>query len=213
MTEQFTGWPRQAFDVLMRLDGLPSAETRRALGKDRERLVRRPMIAMLNDLADRDRRYEDFSVWGYGKDVFWWQNQGAVVRIARCVELVVRLNLDGLHVKAAWHYPDPGQVRRYRASVDAAGDELAAAVDSLRAKGYSIAGDVMKRRPREYPAAHRHADLLRHRSILASRTLADEDMLWTSDVLDWVAERAAELDDLLEWLARSVAGVTEVPRR
>jgi hypothetical protein len=211
MTDHFTGWPRQAFDVLVRLEGFPSAETRKALGKDRERLVRRPMIAMLNDLADIDRRYEDFSVWGYGKDKFWWQNQGAVVRIARCVELVVRLNLDGLHVKAVWHYPDPGQVPRYRASVDTSGDELVAILDALRTNGYVITGDVMKRPPREYPADHRHADLLRHRSIIASRTLAEEDVLWTSRALDWVAGRAVELDDLLDWLARSVTAPATLP--
>jgi uncharacterized protein (DUF2461 family) len=211
MTERFTGWPQQAFDVLVRLEGLPSAEMRKALGKDRERLVRRPMIAMLNELADTDRRYEDFSVWSYGKDPFWWQNQGAIVRIARCVELVVRFNLDGLHVKAAWHYPDPGQIPRYRASVDTAGDELVAILDSLRIKGYDITGDVMKRPPREYAADHRHADLLRYRSIIASRTLAEEDVLWTSGALDWVAECAAELDDLLDWLARSVTAPASVP--
>jgi uncharacterized protein (DUF2461 family) len=204
MSERFTGWPRQAFDVLARLEGLPSAETRKAQRKDRERLVRRPMIAMLNELADTDRRYEDFSVWSYGKDPFWWQNQGAIVRIARCVELVVRLNLDGLHVKAAWHYPDPGQVPRYRASVDMAGGELVAILNALRTKGYDITGDVMKRPPREYPADHLYADLLRYRSIIASRTLAEEDVLWTSRAMDWVAERTAELDDLLEWLAHSV---------
>lgn len=211
MTQQFTGWPRQAFDVLMRLEGVPSAETRKTLGKDRERLVRGPMILMLNDLADRDQRYEDFSVWGYGKEPFWWQNQGAVVRIARCVELVVRVNLDGLHLKAAWHYPDPGQIQRYRASLDTTGDELVAILESLRSKGYDISGDVMKRPPREYPADHPHADLLRHRSILASRTLTDEDVLWTSRALDWVADRAAELDDLLAWLARSVTAPASPP--
>nr|WP_042180299.1 DUF2461 family protein [Kibdelosporangium sp. MJ126-NF4]CEL14316.1 hypothetical protein [Kibdelosporangium sp. MJ126-NF4]CTQ88683.1 hypothetical protein [Kibdelosporangium sp. MJ126-NF4] len=212
MTGQFSGWPPQAFDVLARLEGLPSAETRRQLRKDRENLVRRPMIALLDDLADTDPRYEDFSVWGYGKEPFWWQNQGAVVRFARCVELGVRLNLDGLHVKAAWHYPDPGQVARYRAAVDAAGDELAAILDSLRAKGYDIIGDVMKRAPRDYPADHRHADLLRHRSIVAGRELAEEDVLWTPRALRWVADRAEELGDLLGWLARSVAAPANQPR-
>ncbi|ALG10802.1 DUF2461 family protein [Kibdelosporangium phytohabitans] len=205
MTEQFTGWPRQAFDVLMRLEGLPSAETRQQVRKDRERLVRLPMIALLGDLAGSDSRYEDFSVWSYGKDPFWWQNQCATVRLARCVELTVRLNLDGLHVKAAWHYPDPGQVPRYRAAVAADGHELTAILESLRAKGYEITGDVMKRAPRQYPADHPHADLLRHRSIIANTTLSDEDELWTPRASAWLAARAEELDDLLGWLARSVA--------
>lgn len=61
LTGQFTGWPCQAFDVLVRLEGLPSAEARKALGKDRERLVRRSMIAMLNDFGDGGPRCADFS--------------------------------------------------------------------------------------------------------------------------------------------------------
>lgn len=69
----------------------------------------------------------------------------------------------------------------------------------------------MKRSPREYPANHPHTDLLSHRSILASRTLAEEDVLWTSRASDWVAERAMELDDLLDWLARSVAVPANLP--
>jgi hypothetical protein len=89
VTRQFTGWPRQAYDVLLQLDGLPSNETRERLRKDRERLVRRPMIDLLNDLADDNPRYADFSVWGYGKDPFWWQHQGGIIRIARCVEAAV----------------------------------------------------------------------------------------------------------------------------
>ncbi|CAM3417359.1 DUF2461 domain-containing protein [Kibdelosporangium persicum] len=205
MTRHFTGWPRQAYDVLLGLEGLPSNETRERLRQDRERLVRRPMIDLLNDLAGDNPRYADFSVWSYGKDPFWWQHQGGIIRIARCVEYVVRFDLDGLHVKGAWHYPDPGQVPRYRAAVHHSGRELAALLDSLRAKDYDITGDVMKRMPREYPADHPYADLLRHRTLVAGRTLSNEDCLWTAEALAWLAERAEELDDLMDWLAGAVA--------
>jgi hypothetical protein len=63
----FEGWPRDAFDVLLRLEGEPSAEVRRECRRDREELVRRPMVELLNTVADADPEYEDFAVWRYGE--------------------------------------------------------------------------------------------------------------------------------------------------
>jgi hypothetical protein len=51
VTGDFAGWPRAAFDVLLELDGDPSAEVRRRCRRDREELVRRPMIELLNAVA------------------------------------------------------------------------------------------------------------------------------------------------------------------
>ncbi|MFD8748133.1 hypothetical protein ACFV01_34850, partial [Streptomyces sp. NPDC059616] len=65
MRGQFTGWPEQAMDVLWQLQGEPTRATRERYRADRERLVRQPMIALLNEVADTDARYEDFSVWHY----------------------------------------------------------------------------------------------------------------------------------------------------
>ncbi|MEU0388996.1 hypothetical protein [Streptomyces chartreusis] len=83
MRGQFTGWPEQAMDVLWQLQGEPTQATRERCRADCERLVRQPMIALLNEVADTDPRYEDFSVWHYRTDSWWWQHQGAVVRLGR----------------------------------------------------------------------------------------------------------------------------------
>ena len=122
VTGDFEGWPRAAFDVLLELDGEPSAEVRRRCRRDREKLVRRPMIELLNAVADADSAYEDFSVWSYG-DVLLdaWQRQRAIVRLARNVELAVRFDLDGLEVAVAWWYAPSAQIERYRAAVAESG--------------------------------------------------------------------------------------------
>jgi hypothetical protein len=39
--------------------------------RDREKRVRQPMIDLLNDLADADPWYEDFSVWRYAGTAYW----------------------------------------------------------------------------------------------------------------------------------------------
>ena len=78
--------------MLLRLEGEPSAEVRRECRREREELVRRPMIGLLNAVADADPEYEDFAVWGYG-DVLLdaWRRQRAIVRLARNVERDLRL--------------------------------------------------------------------------------------------------------------------------
>ncbi len=206
MIRQFSGWPDQALDVLLRLDGEPSNAVREEHRKDRERLVRKPMIALLNDVADANPAYADYSVWSYAKHTWWWQHQTAVIRLARKVEIGLRFDLDGLHVKGAWHYPDPGQVELYRAAVadKGSGPVLARVIDTLLHKGYEISGDVMKVMPRGYSPHHERAELLRHRSVVAGRTLERDDWLVTAKALDWVLDTAADLDPMLSWFAQHV---------
>jgi uncharacterized protein (DUF2461 family) len=199
---RFHGWPEDAYAVLLTLDGDPSRETRERVRPRREQQVRQPMIDLLNDLADADSWYEDFSVWGYASTAYWWQNQCAVVRVARNVYLGLRFRLDGLRVSANWQYADPEQIALFRAAVaaDESGDALAGLVSSLSADGHEILGDVMKRVPRGYPADHPRAELLRHRSLTAARELEPDSVRAVGPVY-----RACErLRPLLDWLTDQV---------
>ncbi|MEU1789547.1 DUF2461 family protein [Streptomyces sparsogenes] len=206
MSRRFTGWPERAIDVLLHLQGEPSHAVREQYRADRERLVRQPMIALLNDVADADPRYEDFSVWHYRTNSWWWQHQGAVIRLGRKIEIGLRFDLDGLRIQGAWWYPDPGQVAMFRKGVDAEGSgrELAAIVEDLRRKGYDISGDVMKHAPRGYPSGHSRTDLLRHRSLIAARPLGCDDWLHTPEAVGKVLSAASDLDAMLTWLVRYV---------
>ncbi|MFD7608560.1 hypothetical protein ACFWAN_50945 [Streptomyces mirabilis] len=40
-------------------------------------------VRLHNEVADTDPRYEDFSVWHYRTDSWWWQHQSAVIRLGR----------------------------------------------------------------------------------------------------------------------------------
>lgn len=206
MRAQFTGWPEQAMDVLWQLQGEPTHATRELFRADRERLVRQPMIALLNEVADTNPRYEDFSVWHYRTDSWWWQHQSAVIRLGRKIEIGLRFGLDGLRIQGAWWYPDPGQVDMFRKAVasEGSGRELSAIVEDVREKGYDISGDVMKRPPHGYPTNHSRTNLLRHRSLIAARPLGCEEWLHTAEAVDRVLSAAADLDALLMWLVRHV---------
>ncbi len=204
---RFRGWPEQAYAVLLELEGEPSRETRERVRRHREEQVRQPMIDLLNDLADVDPWYEDFAVWRYATTAYWWQNQCAIVRVARSVEIGFCFNLDGLSVKAAWHYAAPEQITLFRAAAAAAGSgrALENLVSSLAADGHGILGDVMKRVPRSYPADHPRADLLKHRSLIAARELESDNVHGVEPVY-----RACErLRPLLEWFAGHVAATPQ----
>ena len=215
MSRRFTGWPENAFDVLLRLDGDPPQSVRKALSKDRERLVREPMVALLQDVADADPAYEDFSVWGYGKMIWWWQHQCAAIRLGRSLELGMKFDLDGLEVQGAWWYAGSDQIARYRAAVaDAtAGSDLAKVLDVLVERGFEIRGDTMKRGPRGYPADHPRADLLRRRSVVAVRPLGCDDWLHTPAAVDRVLEAYADLRPMTEWFTHHVVAEPETAPR
>jgi len=208
MRRRFTGWPEQAFDVLLYLQGEPSRREREAHRKGREHLVRKPMIALFNDLADMNPAYDDFSVWGFRKTSWWWQHQGGVIRIARNVEIGLRFDLDGLRIQGAWWYPDPDQLACFRTAVDdeERGGELTRIVESLQDAQYEITGDIMKRPPRGYSADHPRLPLLLRRSLIAARPLGCEDWLHHPDGVDHVHQACKELDPLLAWLADQVNG-------
>jgi uncharacterized protein (DUF2461 family) len=203
MGTRFHGWPERACAVLLELDGEPSRATRERVRRDREQHVRQPMIGLLNDLADADPWYEDFSVWRYASTAYWWQNQCAVVRVARNVEITFRFSLDGLKITAAWWYAGSEQIARFRSAAadDRSGRELAGLVRALEADGHQIGGDVMKRIPRGYPADHPRATLLKHRSLTAAREL-DAGAVAGAEPVHRTCER---LRPLLSWLATHTA--------
>ncbi|MBE1608289.1 DUF2461 family protein [Actinopolymorpha pittospori] len=203
----FTGWPETAFDVLLQLDGDPSVAVREKHRKDREHLVRKPMVALLQDVADADHAYEDFSVWGYGTHPWGWQHQCAVVRMPGRFEIGLRFDLDGLDVSGGWAFSAREEVEKFRAAVadDSSGRALTEVVETLREEGFEVSGDLMKRVPRGYPPDHPRALLLRHRSLNAARHLDGDVWIHTPETVERVVATAAQLRPLLSWLADHVS--------
>lgn len=199
---RFDGWPEQAFDVLLRLEGEPTMEERRRLREDRERLVRQPMIALMQDIADMDPAYEEFFVWGFDKLIWPWQCQRALFLMGDCNQCRVTFDLDGLAVRGLrWNRRLGG----YRTAVAGpAGKELVGILETLQSKGFEISGDVMKRVPHAYPADHERADLLRHRTLTATRYLGCEDWLHTPAAFARVFDALEALRPFMRWFADHV---------
>ena len=213
-TRRFTGWPEAAFDLLLRLEGDPPTSLRKELRSDRERLVRRPLIALLQDVADADPVYDDFSVWGFHKNVWWWQHQSSAIRIERGIELGVRFDLDGLAVTGNGWFVDPGKLQLFRGAVaaDETGGQLQRILADLQDRGASLGGDLLRRAPRGYAPDHPRAHLLRHRHLAVTQLLGAESWLHGPDAVDRVLASFEELRPLMKWLSDNVgSGAESVP--
>ncbi len=170
--------------------------------------MRRPMVELLDGLAEADPAYEDFAVWRYGEvHMQAWQRQHAIVRLAPNVELSIHFDLDGLEVGMGWWYAPPTQVERYRAAVADAGSgrRLVAIVRALEQEGYVISGDMLKRPLRGHPADHPRMTLLRHRSVIATRSLGCDDWIHTAAAADHVLAAFTQLRPLSRWMVKNVA--------
>lgn len=207
MGRRFTGWPTAAYDVLLELDGDPPAAVRERCRPDRERLVRRPMIALLQDLADLEEACDDFTVEGFVSPHFGrWQHQLAAIRFGRNVTVGLRFDLDGLCLNGNWWPAEPAHLQRYRAAVadDASGAELSGLLHDLPEPVRSLIGGPLKRLPRGVPADHPRADLLRHRSLTTDVPLGSEDWLHTAAALDQVRAAVTDLSPFTSWFVRHV---------
>ena len=176
-----------------------------------ERDVRAPMLALLAELADEFgpgsmfRPYRDVR---FARDKTPYKTNAAAV----AGEFYVSLSADGLAAGGGYHRTAPDQLERLRRAVadDVAGAALERVLDRLRAAGYAVSGDRMTRPPRGYPADHPRAELLRHRSLWASRHWEPDDGLHTRAVLDRVRGCWRDLAPLADWL-RTHVGPSDRP--
>ncbi|WP_130346613.1 DUF2461 domain-containing protein [Herbihabitans rhizosphaerae] len=104
------------------------------------------------------------------------------------------------------------QIARYRtaAAEEIHGEALAKILKTLRRKGWEIRGDVLKSRPRGFPADHPRIELLRHRSVYAVQVWEPDDVLHERTCLDRVRKAWRDLRPFNEW-ARDHVGVSEKP--
>ena len=115
------------------------------------------------------------------------------------------VSASGLLVAGGWYSPQGEQLARYRAVVDgSAGVELERILAEVDAAGYEVGGDQLKTRPRGVDPEHPRLELLRYRSVTASRSYDPEPWLPTASALDHVRSGWRAMAPLIEWLATSV---------
>jgi uncharacterized protein (TIGR02453 family) len=207
----FTGFPEQA---LVFFEGLEADNSKSYWTDHRSEYddaVRAPMEALMAELEGEFgtgkifRPYRDVR---FSKDKTPYKTWigGHIPYSDGAGSAYIQLSAEGLMAAGGLHSPAPDQLDRMRRAVadDVVGAELTRVVAALRRGGYGVGGNPTTRMPRGFTADHPRADLLRHRSLHASRQWEPAAWLGERTALTRVRTALRAYADLNRWLAGNV---------
>ncbi len=216
----FEGFPDEG---LVFYEGLEADNTKTYWTRSKgsyEAHVRGPLLALLEELAPEFgaakvfRPYRDVR---FSNDKTPYKtHQGAVVQPeGRTAAWYVQISADGLRVAGGCWRLESDQVSRYRRAVadDVQGPRLQAEVDRLSAAGWSIDGERLVRVPAGFDANAPRLDLLKRKSLHASRGWEPAEWLHTRRALDEVRQSWRDLAALNVWLDDNVGPTAREPSR
>jgi len=204
MSSAFGGWKGDFKGFFVGLQVNNSKAYFESHRKQYEHDVRAPMVALLADLEsefgaarlsrpNRDIRFSaDKSP--YKTNIYASTSEGGYVA----------LDADGLVAGGGRYMMEPSELASYRAAVaaKASGEKIAAIVSALRAKGYGVEGQELKRVPPPHPQDHPRGDLLKHKRLIYWRRWAIEPWIATAKARERVRQAWHDGADLDAWLAR-----------
>lgn len=211
----FTGFGEDALEFFVGLEADNSRTYWQAHRQQYERSVRAPMEALLADLAGE---FGTGKIFRPNRDVRFSPDKspykthcGAVVGDASGMAGgYVQISADGLLVAGGYYATAADQVERYRRAVstDVPAEQLRQLLGTLREGGYQVEGYQLKTAPRGYSKDHPHIDLLRYRTLHASRSWPPEPWLATDQVLVEVRRAWRDFAPLVRWLTTHVGPST-----
>jgi uncharacterized protein (TIGR02453 family) len=217
----FEGFPDEG---LVFYEGLEADNTKTYWTRNKaayDQHVKAPMLALLEELAPEFgaakvfRPYRDVR---FSNDKTPYKtHQGAVVHAdgQGTGAWYVQISAEGLYVAGGSWRLESDQVARYRRAVgdDVQGPQLQAETDRLAADGWRIGGEKLSRIPAGHSPDAPRLELLKHKSLHASRGWEPADWLHTRRVLDEVRDAWRDLRTLNTWLADNVGATSKEPRR
>lgn len=207
MTSGFTGIPLAALDFYEDLE----ADNSKAFWQEHrevyEEQVKAPLKLLADELAPKFGEYKMFRPYRdvrFSKDKtpykthqgIWFGDSSRYLHVSGA----------GLFLAAGYWHTSPAQVGRLRRAVDddVVGPHLEKAVASVRRKGYEVGGEQLSRVPSGFDKEHVRADLLKHKTLVASRELMAPDWLTTPQARAEIAKCWRAMAPVVDWLEANV---------
>jgi uncharacterized protein (TIGR02453 family) len=124
--------------------------------------------------------------------------------------LYAQLTARGLYAGTGYHQLARDQLERFRAAVvdDSSGAQLAGLVAAARAGGLVVVGESLRTAPRGYPRDHPRVELLRHKALVAGRSLPGVSGIGRDEALEHVGSAWRAAEPLNAWLDEHVGAST-----
>jgi uncharacterized protein (TIGR02453 family) len=202
----FDGFPEEALDFY---EGL-QADNSKAYWTDHKAMyddcVATPMRTLLEELepgfgvAKLFRPYRDVR---FSKDKSPYKTRQYAVIHDGDQGLYVGIDAHGLHLGGGMFHTTTDQAALIRGAVaeDDTGSALDKLLKSLRRKGFQVGGDQLKRVPKPWDDSHPRAELLRHKSLIASIDHEPAEWLHTPTAKHEVVAAWKAVTPLNRWLA------------
>jgi len=168
------GIPAEAFEFYEHL----AADNTRAFWADHKDEYARDVRQPLQELADSiapdfgpAHLYRPYRDMRFSRDKTPYKDhQGCVFEADNGLGWYLQVSAVGFMVAGGWHSSTPVQVKRYREHILESGAvDLRAAMRAVTRSGFEIDGERLKTRPRGVAEDSPDLDLLRHRTLHATR--------------------------------------------
>ena len=128
--------------------------------------------------------------------------------------LYAQLSEQGLYAGTGYHQLARDQLERFRVAVadDRIGPQLADLVAAARTEGLEVVGESLRTAPRGYPREHPRGELLRHKALVAGRSLPGMTGIGRDEALEHVAASWRAAEPLNAWLDEHVGPSPTAPR-
>lgn len=150
---------------------------------------------------NRDTRFsKDKTPYKTHFDMMFFEGSG---RTRECAGLFMRITPDVVMVGSGKHGFAGPELAAYRERVadDDKGGALVSAIAKAEERGYELGGSHYKRVPKDYPADHARAELLKHNALHVGREVAPPPPeLQSAAFLDWTAAVLSDVVEIHGWV-------------
>lgn len=207
-----TGIPAEAFEFYEHLATDNTREFWAAHKAEYEQFVREPLqtlAAVVEAEFGPAHLYRPYRDMRFSRDKTPYKDhQGCLFEGPNGLGWYLQVSATGVMLAGGWYQSTSSQVKRYREHIlESGGQPLRVALDVAREDGFEIDGEQLKTRPRGVPEDNPDLDLLRHRTLHATRHLEPAAWMESDKLTDTVRSAFEALRPMIETLGEIVGPV------